>query len=223
MTTAATTKAKTKDTAAAPAEAPREFLVKPPQVVRLQVRIVGISPYISHAWDEKQKRAIREKHAGKLTKDRDPRDPQSEGERAAYRTADGKYGIPALAIKSAILQAAHKDLGIPRTLVSKAVFIHCDDPDKILPLRLEAEPQIQEDVVRLSNTSTDLRYRPYYYQWAVDLTFDMDVELLQVNDLLNLISRAGFGVGVGEWRPEKGGEYGRFEIDRTVEVKVREL
>jgi hypothetical protein len=29
-----------------------------------------------------------------------------------------------------------------------------------------------------------------------------------------MIERAGFGVGIGEWRPEKDGDYGRFRVDR---------
>jgi len=37
-----------------------------------------------------------------------------------------------------------------------------------------------------------------------------------------LIDRAGLSVGIGEWRPEKGGEYGRFKIDDTVPVEVQD-
>ena len=188
------------------------------QIVKM--RIVGTSPLIQHQWDEKALGMIRDKHAGKKTKARDVRDPQAEGEAAMYRTDKGKYGVPAMAIKSAIITAAHKDIGIEKTLVRKALFLVCNDSKKILPMDCDA-PEIVEDTVRVGAGSADLRYRPYFYRWAVDLTWEIDGELLRVEDLLNLIDRAGFGVGICEWRPEKGGEYGRFEVDRTAKITTK--
>jgi hypothetical protein len=186
------------------------------------LRIRGISPLIQHQWSEKALREIREKHAGKKTKNRDVRNPEEEGRNAAYRTDDGKYGVPALAIKSSMIGAAHKDIGIEKTLVKKALFIICEDSKKVLSMDCD-EPVITEDPVRVGSGSTDLRYRPYYHRWTVDVQFEIDKELLQVKDLVNLIDRAGFGVGIGEWRPEKGGEYGRFEVDRSVPVEEKDV
>jgi hypothetical protein len=62
--------------------------------------------------------------------------------------------------------------------------------------------------------AADLRYRPQFDQWSVDINIEYDADLLQQGDIVNLIDRAGFGVGVGEWRPEKGGEFGRFAVKR---------
>lgn len=185
------------------------------RVITLTIR--GTSPLIQHQWSEKAKEMMRLKHQGKKTKDRDVREPQKEGEQAAYRTTQGKFGIPLTALKSALIGAAHKDLGIEKTLVRKAVFIPCKDDGGILEMDCD-EPIIKEDPVRVGQGSADLRYRPYYLRWAVLVTFEIDAELLTTEDLCNLVDRAGFGVGIGEWRPEKGGEYGRFEVDRTRSV-----
>lgn len=195
--------------------------LKPIRRQIITVRIVGKSPLIQHQWSEKARKMMRDKHAGKKTKDREVRDPQKEGEEAAYRTVDGRYGVPAMAIKSALIEAAHKDLGIEKTLVRKALFLVCHDPGDILPLECE-EPVIQENVVRVGQGSADLRYRPYFFNWACEVTWEIDAELLKVSDLLVLLDRAGFGVGLGEWRPEKGGEYGRFEIDKNYPARIVE-
>lgn len=191
--------------------------LKPIKKVRVRMRIVGTSPLIQHAWDEKSKQMMRDKHAGKKSKNREVRDPQGEGERAAYYTEDGKYGIPAMALKSAVIGAAHKDIGVEKTLVRKALFLECKDRNSVLVMDCD-EPEIREDCVRVGMGSTDLRYRPYFYRWAVDVAWEVDQELLTVDDLVNLVNRAGFGVGIGEWRPEKGGDYGRFEVDTTQPV-----
>jgi hypothetical protein len=185
------------------------------------LRIVGTTPLIQHRWGTKALQMIRDKQGGKKTKVREVRDPEFEGREAMYVTADGKSGVPAMALKSAIIGAAHKDIGIEKTLVRKGLFLK-SGPDMILPMEC-SEPQIREDPVRVGQGSADLRYRPFFEQWAVVIECVIDADLLQVSDLVNLIDRAGFGVGIGEMRPEKGGEYGRFEVDRLCPVVTKLL
>lgn len=183
----------------------------------VELRIVGTSPYISHAWSEKALKMIREKQAGKKTKARDVREPEAEAMAAAYYTEDGEYGIPAMAIKAAMIGAAHKDLGIEKTLVKKALFLRCDDANMVLPIAYE-KMVIREDQVRVGQGSADLRYRPEFRGWSAVVVFEVDTALLTDADLVNLLNRAGFGVGIGEWRPEKGGEFGRFSVGAVEEA-----
>ena len=157
---------------------------------------------------------------GKKTRSRDKRVPEQEFEEATYRTAKGECGIPLLAIKSAIIGAAHKDIGIEKTLVKKALFIPSDDPLGVLPIKYKHRV-MREDPVRVGQGSADLRYRPEFSKgWTCEITAEVDTELLQVDDLINLVDRAGFGVGIGEWRPEKEGEFGRFRVDSRFSVKI---
>lgn len=169
------------------------------------------SPMVQHKWSEKAKEMMRRKKSGKKTKAREACDPQQEGHDATYLTEKGEFGIDAMAIKSSIIGAAHKDLGIEKTLVKKALFIHCKDKHRCLPMRC-AEPTIREDHVRLTGNTADLRYRPEFSEWEIDIIIDYDADLLKADDIVNLINRAGFGVGIGEWRPEKGGDWGRYQV-----------
>lgn len=198
-------------------EATESVKLKPVMRKLVRLRIVGTSPMIQHQWSEKAKQMMRDKHAGKKTKNRDVRDPQAEGEQAAYKTLDGQYAIPLTALKSAIIGAAHKDIGCEKTLVRKALFILPFDKGLNLPIQC-SEPVICEDPVKVGMGSTDLRYRPYFDEWSVEVSFEIDGELLTVQDLVNLIDRAGFGVGIGERRPEKGGDFGRFKVDTAFQV-----
>lgn len=186
----------------------------------MKFTIVGTSPLITHQWSEKAKREMREKHAGKKTKTREVRDPKGEMQSAMYITAGGVQGIPGLALKAAIINAAHKDLGVEKTLVRKALFLRTDDPNKVIELRSDREPIMREDMVRVGMSQTDMRYRPQWDEWSVDVEFEVDTELLRPEDVLTLVDRAGFGVGICEWRPEKGGEFGRFQVDPTKPVTV---
>ena len=195
------------------------LMIKPVKAQLITLSVKGLSPLITHSWSEKAIRQMREKHAGKKTKERDIRNPKEEFEAASYRTENGDYGIPAMMIKAAMITAAHKDLGLEKTLLRKAVFLHCADTGNILPLKYR-ERVMREDTVRIGRGATDLRYRPEYRGWSVEISFTFDADLLQVDDIVNLLNRAGFGCGLGDWRPEKGGEFGRFEVDTTQPVTV---
>lgn len=190
--------------------------LKPITPKKVQFRIRGISPLIVHAWSEKGLRQMRMTAAERKKQPKLKRDPQQEAMDAMYLTDDGKPGVNMLSVKASLIGAAHKDLGIEKTLVRKALFLPQDAYSANLVGELIAgEPEIREDIVRVGANQTDLRYRPEWKQWAVDVVVEIDSDLLSEQDVINLVNRAGFSVGIGEWRPEKGGEFGRFEFDLT--------
>lgn len=194
-----------------------KITLKPINVKTLLVTIEGITPLIQHQWDEKNKEVIRGKHAGKKTKSRDVRDPEAEAKAAMYVTEDGQPGVSVSALAKCIVGAAHKDIGIEKTLVRKSLFIKCNDRNKVLPMEC-SEPRIREDTVRVGAGSADLRYRPEFEEWGCTFEVEFNADMLTPTDIFNLINLAGFGVGINEWRPEKGGEFGRFRVKATEEV-----
>ena len=192
--------------------------LKPISKRKMTFTIRGTSPLIMHQWSEKAKSMMRDKQqAGKKTKVRELRDPDAEAKEATYTTDTGQIGIPGMAFKSALVTAAHKDIGIEKTMVRKALFLVTPDTNKVLEIN-GSEPVVREDMVRVGAGSADMRYRPMFTEWTCEIELEIDSELLQRDDVLTLVNRAGFGVGICEWRPEKGGEFGRFEIDSRVAV-----
>ena len=194
--------------------------IQPIKEMLAKLTIQGTSPMMQHNWSEKAKKMMRDKHQGKKTKNREVRDVHQEFLDAHYRTEDGGYGIPVKAVKKCVISAAHKDLGIEKTLVAKAFFVRCNDANGVIPIQAD-DPIMDEDVVRVGMGSTDLRYRPRFASWRCDLEIEFDGDLLTEEDIINLVNRAGFGVGIGESRPEKKGDLGRFEVDREVEYVVQ--
>lgn len=190
-------------------------------IKKVKFTITGKTPMIQHQWSEKAQREMREKHAGKKTKVREARNPEKEFQDACYLTDEGEFGFPLMAFKNSLITAAHKDIGIEKTLVRKALFMVCKDSGLIAKMECN-EPIMREDTVRVGAGSADLRYRPEFRNWSAEITVELDAALLTLEDLANLINRAGFGVGIGEWRPEKGGEYGRYELSRDKPMEVIE-
>ena len=187
------------------------LLIKPINRRKASIWIKGTAPLIQHAWSEKSLKMLRMTPAERRKADK-TRDPAQEGEAATYRTEGGGYGLPAMAVKCAMIEVAHKDTGLPRTTVRKALrFSHAG----VIPMQC-SDPVIREDIVRVGMGATDLRYRPEFAEWSAEVEFIYDADLLTIQDVVNLVDRAGFSVGVGEWRPEKDGEYGTFEVDRSM-------
>ncbi len=193
-----------------------KVLIKKLSLKRINVRIEGITELVVHAWSEKARNQLLANQQGGKKRLREKRDPEAEFEAARYRLSDGSDGIPLVALKAAIVGAAHKDLGVPKVSVQKAIFI---DGDEGALIRIEADPPLmREDIVRVGMGSADLRYRPQYDPWALNVKLTYDTDILNAETIFNLIERAGFGGGLGEWRPEKGGEWGRFRVGNTEET-----
>jgi len=189
----------------------RGLLIQAMNLRRATVCIRGTAPLIQHSWNEKSRAFLKLSAAERRKIPRAPRDPEGEGAGATYWCEDGGYGIPAMAVKCAMIEAAHKDIGLPKTTVKKALRFRTAG---LIPLEC-CEPTLREDIVRVGINQTDIRYRPEFAEWGAEISFVYDADLLTIGDVVNLVNRAGFSIGIGEWRPECKGENGTFEVDPT--------
>ena len=57
-----------------------------------------------------------------------------------------------------------------------------------------------------------LRTRARFDEWAATIRVDTDPELVDREQLLTWLDIGGRRIGVGNWRPEKSGQFGRFEV-----------
>ncbi|WP_432793641.1 hypothetical protein [Rhodococcus ruber] len=192
------------------------------------VPIVGTAPLIVHNFSEKSKRQMLEAQQGKKSP-KEIRDPQAEYEAAFYRIADeagpDRYGFPVTAFKAATVGAARfygKD--VKMTELRQFLFFHGiltkADPQQLV--ELHGDPEMREDVVRLGgmSRSADLRYRPQFVEWTTELKVTYVTSSLSESSVLSLIDAGGLGIGVGEWRPEKRGEFGTYQIDQGRDIEV---
>jgi len=190
----------------------------------LLVPIIGITPLIVHRFSEKAKKQMLDNMQGRK-KVKTIRDPQADYEEAFYRY-DGPegegYGFPSVGFKSATISAARLyDKSVTMTSLRQAMFfggVMGRDGQLLTPI--VGEPVMREDVVRLSMSSTDLRYRPMFPTWSATLEVTYITSVLGRSSALSLIDAGGLTVGVGEWRPEKKGEFGSFAVDQSQEVEV---
>ncbi len=176
------------------------------QVQRAQITLVGDSPLIMHKWSEKAKKEMLDKQMKIARTAREAKDPERDYQESIYHHPDGGYGFPSVAFKNAAVGACRFTDGTKMT-VARGAF-HVDGEF----VKIRGEPVPREDMVKLATGTADIRYRAEFTDWSAVVNLSYNKSVLSLAQIVNLFNLAGFGVGVGEWRPEKNGQFGRFHV-----------
>lgn len=215
--------------------------IKAPRIIKTNITIVGDTPLLVHAWGEKAKKMMLAAQQ-KLKPDKKAmaiRDPFEEFIEAAYwitpkpeehtpeafeeAVANGaKFGFPVIAVKQAALSACYRAGIIPNQTGMKCVFfinaqngVNKGTGSELAVIDTDEPPQLREDMVKIGgiNKTADLRYRPCFNNWKLHLTVELiDVGTFSMESLINAINLGGLMNGIGEWRQERDGEFGRFHV-----------
>lgn len=180
--------------------------------------LVGDSPLIVHAWSEKAKRAILDKQQKKASKGKEVRDPEKDFEESLYRMEGDTYGFPAVAFKAAAVTVCSQIDGISKVFARQTFHVLGGDLVRIYG----DEPKMREDMVRVGMGTADLRYRGEFKRWFVKLDIEYNASAISKEQLVNIFNTSGFGVGIGEWRPEKDGRNGRYHVASDEEAQQLE-
>lgn len=146
-----------------------------------------------------------------------------EAEDGTYRLPDGSLYHPTLAFRRCAIDGGkgRKPPGSRsglNTILAASLFIAGDrletplvDPDTGEPLR-DYEIDTRRSVP--PGQGAVIRARPRLDAWAATVTFELDDDRVDP-DLAEWAFRSGgSNVGIGNYRPEKGGVYGRFRVIR---------
>jgi hypothetical protein len=217
-----------------------ELTVAPLKLQRVEVKLVGITPLLVNHFNNKGVglTEMRDKQMGKpKPKVREAKDPVRCFKDSLYCTGEPKihgtiedflagkpvtatapkgafFYLPFGMFKGAIETAALTADGVNKAGVQRAVRI----VQGKIPIK-GSDPVMEEDVVRLKDIgrTADLRYRARFDEWSAQFTVEFLADVMNAQTVVNLFNRAGFTSGLGEWRPEKGGEMGRFKMETADE------
>ncbi len=174
---------------------------------RVTLEVIGDSPLIVHAWSAKAKKEMLDKQMKKAKTAKSAKDPERDYEEAFYRLPDGSPAFPVIAFKAAAVSAGGRfSDGLKMTELRGAFHIEGE------LVAVEGKPTMREDMVRVGMGTADIRYRPEFKSWRVALPIRYNADAISLDQIVNIFNLAGFGVGVGEWRPEKDGQYGMFHV-----------
>ncbi len=193
--------------------------IRPINNKRIMIPIKGESEFVSHAWDKRSRESMLLVQQGVPKPKKKPiKDPVADYGFSMYWISKepakmteaaikkGKFGIPTIAFKCAAVDACSQIDGITKVLARSVIHINGEF------VEIKGKPHMREDMVRVGMGSADIRFRAGFDPWAVDLDVTYNADVLSAEQVVNLFNLAGFGVGVGDWRPQRNGEYGRFSV-----------
>jgi hypothetical protein len=215
-----------------PLDSSENVTVKPSKVVAITapkfdrgaIRIRGTAPYMQNKFSQKALNKIEETQRqgsqAKKGSKKEARDFDADWQAALHVTPEGWYGIPAPGFRAALIDACRM-AGFQMTRAKMSLFVEADgyDHQDGTPLvRIEGEPDTDRKIMPVRNESgvVDLRCRPIWSKWECVVNLRWDADQFSAADVVNLLSRAGIQVGIGEGRPfsknSNGIGFGTWEV-----------
>jgi hypothetical protein len=204
--------------------------IRPIEIKKVTVRVVGDTPLIMHAWSEKAKRMMLEAQMGIAKgKKKEVKNPADDFIRSMYwltpMPEDGtmesfeeaiakgaRFGFPVTAFKQAAISAAYRMGWAKDKMSMRGAFYIDSDENGMIEIHSDT-PEMREDMVKVGMGTADIRYRGEFKNWYADLTISYNANgQYSLENIVNIINAGGYVCGVGEWRPERDGQNGMFHV-----------
>ena len=204
--------------------------IRPIEIKKVTIRIVGDTPLIMHAWSEKAKRMMLEAQMGVAKgKMKEAKNPVDDFIRSMYwltpmpedgtvesfeeAIANGaRFGFPVTAFKQAAISAAYRMGWAKDKMSMRGAFFIDSDENGMIEIHSDT-PEMREDMVKVGMGTADIRYRGEFKNWYADLTISYNANgQYSLENIVNIINAGGYVCGVGEWRPERDGQNGMFHV-----------
>ena len=146
-----------------------------------------------------------------------------ECQNSLYLDGDGKPTIPAAALRSMIEKAARKLKQGPQVregLIVESVDSFEYDVKRYGKTVEQIGKSAQFTVPVVVQRARILRTRAMFeLPWSITATLDVDDELVDKTQLESWLDIGGRRIGLCDWRPEKSGQYGRFDVKKISALK----
>jgi hypothetical protein len=207
-----------------PKEVTRQVVIAQPCIETAQFRMRGTAPLVIAAFAAKTQEAIKAKHeAGSTAKRglRAKRNFDDDAEQAMHMSTEGWPGFNAAGLKLALVSAC-RTVNFKMTLAKLGFFVQADGIDRVsgvplLRIHSEGGHEVNISPTRNATGVFDLRARPMWRDWTMEPRISYDADMFTLDDIANLLMRAGMQVGVGEGRPDSksssGCGWGTFTVE----------
>lgn len=192
------------------------------------VNIKGVTSYMQHRMCDQKLAAWEEKRGNIIERDGLNDEPEKIAAFHAYIDAAGNYYIPSDHFKQCFIKGG----GFVKAKVGNAT--------KSMKNIVAAMWRIKEDKIEFRkfdevdtrsafNRNVKARiitHRPKWLEWNCQFTLLIDEDKkngITIETISTIISYGGRYLGVGSYRPEHTGEFGRFELESIIELSEKKI
>lgn len=185
--------------------------IRPLRKKQIKVKIKGITSLLMEKMDSSVVETYDKKKGHKIVQ-KDTRMEKDKVEGKIHYTEDGNVGFPAAGFLKGMNGVA-TDRNDIVSISGKQVKGSVRILGNIIPINFK-EKKINETWGKSSGQTKAPRKicRPEFTEWGCDLDILYSETSISAEEIINTLNWAGFYMGLGAWRPEKGGSYGQYEV-----------
>lgn len=180
------------------------------------IKITGVTPYMQHRMDDlKLEQWL--KSRGPIYEKYDISDPKLVADFHAHTITDGvttSYFMPSDHLRMSMIEAGKmvkgKVGGATKSMSNVVAAMFMVTPEQIfLPgwNRYDKRSAVNRNI-----KGRVIVIRPRWDEWSVEFTLSVDEDSIQQEMVEKIITNAGKYIGIGSYRPQNKGHFGRFEL-----------
>jgi hypothetical protein len=191
-------------------------------MITIEVEIRGDAPLLQNRFGEAAQQSGKGTRAVHVRNE----DPRAQAEESAYRTPDKKLYHPGASISRMLREAgsSHKQKGSRKSLkyiIPAAVRLK---EDAMILLDGKGKPlkdfEVDSRPVTIPATKGRImRHRPRHDTWKICFSLVINEDVLAPETIQMLLTEGGQRIGIGDFRPEKGGPFGIFQVTKWEPLK----
>ena len=174
---------------------------------KIKVEIKGMSPLLMNS----PKSMIDDALGSEMKIKTKKYDPKEEAEKVAYRNDKGKLFVPSTAVRASMINASSfKKIGkyAAKAIVSAAVYI--PEPELVLD-KQKYDVDMRTVVIQRNRV---VKFRPVIKDWKLDFEIVYNEDLIDPTFIKQILTEAGQRIGLLDFRPQKTGSFGMFEVSK---------
>ena len=143
--------------------------------------------------------------------------PREQAERKLYVSeASGAPVVPGPNLFRCIIDAGKffKNGKSKVTTISNSLIPACVSVEEFeIPIEHDNPWEVDTRAVRIPSTGGRiLAHRPCFHDWQISFTLILDEDVMSENLLREIVDAAGKKIGLGDFRPDRKGPFGKFVV-----------
>ena len=173
---------------------------------KIKVTIEGTTPLLFNRFRDVAIEGKSKKRTGAMA--------ETEIEDKLYQDEKGKTQLPATYLRNSIVEASKqfKIVGKGKSTYSKLVASTVDIEPFYIELKADKFEIFRISAVNPMTKGRMMTERPKYNKWSASFEIVLNDESVPVEVINEILEHAGKYVGIGDWRPQTKGMFGKFMI-----------